>query len=88
MAGVMSFYYRDTVLPYYGGSIPEARNLSPNNFMYWKLMSRAGEKGCKYFDFGRSKQETGTFNFKRHMGFEPISLPYQYYLTKRYILTQ
>jgi hypothetical protein len=32
------------------------------------------------FDFGRSKVETGSSDFKRHWGFEPEPLPYQYYL--------
>lgn len=40
------------------------------------------EHGYKIFDFGRSKQETGPFHFKRHWGFEPQALPYQYFLPK------
>ncbi len=80
IAGVLSFYYKDTVLPYYGGSLPEARAVSPNNFMYWSLMERARERGIKYFDFGRSKIGTGASKFKQHMGFEPTALPYQYFM--------
>lgn len=78
IAGVLSFYHRDTVLPYYGGSLPEKNHLAPNNFMYWALMKSAGERGYKFFDFGRSKNSTGAFHFKRHMGFEHTPLPYQY----------
>ena len=78
IAGVLSFYYKKTVLPYYGGSLPEANYLGPNNYMYWKLMEHAAKRGCTCFDFGRSKNKTGAFNFKRHMGFEPTPLPYQY----------
>lgn len=80
IAGVLSFYYKDTVLPYYGGSLPEARAASPNNFMYWSLMERACERGIKCFDFGRSKTGTGAAKFKQHMGFESTALPYQYYM--------
>lgn len=78
IAGVLSFYHRDTVLPYYGGSLPDKNHLAPNNFMYWALMKSAGERGLRYFDFGRSKNSTGAFHFKRHMGFEHTPLPYQY----------
>ncbi len=78
VAGVLSFYYRQTVLPYYGGSVPGKSRLAPNNFMYWSLMHHAGSRGYTLFDFGRSKRSTGAFDFKRHMGFEPIVLPYQY----------
>ena len=30
------------------------------------------------FDFGRSREGTGPYHFKRHWGFEPVTLPYQY----------
>jgi FemAB-related protein (PEP-CTERM system-associated) len=81
VAGVLSFYYRNTVMPYYGGSLPEKNHLAPNNYMYWALMKHAGERGCISFDFGRSKNTTGAFDFKRHMGFDPTPLPYQYWMT-------
>jgi FemAB-related protein (PEP-CTERM system-associated) len=80
VAGVLSFYYRQTVLPYYGGSLPKKNALAPNNFMHWTLMHHAGSRGYTCFDAGRSKRDTGVFDFKRHMGYEPIALPYQYYL--------
>jgi FemAB-related protein (PEP-CTERM system-associated) len=79
IAGVLSFFYRDQVLPYYGGALKEFFHLAPNDFMYWELMRYAGAKGYKIFDFGRSKEGTGPYNFKRHWGFEPKSLPYWYY---------
>jgi FemAB-related protein (PEP-CTERM system-associated) len=80
VAGVLSFYSKDTVYPYYGGSLPSKKGLAPNNFMYWILMKSAAERGYCIFDFGRSKRDTGAFAFKRHLGFEPMALPYQYYL--------
>lgn len=83
IAGVLSFFYRDRVLPYYAGSLIEYRNLAPNDFMYWKLMEYAWENGYKVFDFGRSKQDTGSYSFKTHWGFEPRPLFYQYLLHKK-----
>lgn len=82
IAGVMSFYYRDEVLPYYGGSRPVARRLYGNDFMYWALMCRAARHGSRIFDFGRSKKESGAFAFKKNWGFEPSPLYYQYYLVR------
>jgi FemAB-related protein (PEP-CTERM system-associated) len=79
IAGVLSFFYKDQVLPYYGGSLPEYRNLAPNDFMYWELLSYGASNGYKSFDFGRSKKDTGSFDFKRHWGFEPRPLPCFYY---------
>ena len=83
IAGVLSFFYRDRVLPYYAGSLLQYRNLAPNDFMYWKLMEYAWERGYKVFDFGRSKKNTGSYSFKTHWGFEPTPLSYQYFLHKK-----
>jgi len=80
ISGVLTFYYKQEVLPYYAGSLFEYRELAPNDFMYWQLMKYGCENGYKIFDFGRSKFDTGSYDFKRHWGFEAQSLPYQYYL--------
>ena len=83
VAGVMNFYFRDEVLPYYGGSTAAARTIKGvNHFMYWELMRRSREQGYKVFDFGRSKTDTGPFSFKKNFGFDPLPLPYEYYLVK------
>ena len=80
ISSVMSFYFRDEVLPYYGGGVAEARAVAGNDFMYWELMRRACERGLKVFDFGRSKRGTGSFDFKKNWGFEPTPLYYEYFL--------
>ena len=82
LAGVMSFYFRNEVLPYYGGGVAAARDLKANDFMYWELMRRSCEAGVGLFDYGRSKRGTGSYRFKKHWGFEEESLHYQYYLVK------
>ena len=79
---VMSFYFRDEVLPYYGGGTLQARRLKAFDFMYWDLMKDACEKGIRYFDYGRSKKGTGSFSFKKNWGFEPQPLAYQFRLVK------
>lgn len=82
VSGVMSFHFRDEVHPYYGGGTAESRAVAGNDFMYWEVMRRAVERGHRTFDFGRSKQGTGAFDFKRHWGFEPEPLHYEYKLLK------
>ena len=74
----MNFYFRDEVLPYYGGGTEQARSLAANDFMYWEVMRRACLRGCRLFDFGRSKIGTGSYNFKRYWGFEPTPLAYAF----------
>lgn len=80
VASVMSFYFKDEVLPYYGGGVAAARELKGNDFMYWEVMKRACVRGVRVFDYGRSKRDTGSYRFKKHWGFEPTDLPYQYLL--------
>ncbi|MEF8794671.1 FemAB family XrtA/PEP-CTERM system-associated protein [Thiohalorhabdus sp.] len=82
VSAVMSFYFRDEVLPYHGGGIAEARDLRAGDFMYWELMRRSAERGIRIFDFGRSKVDTGAYHFKRHWGFEPEPLHYEYHLVR------
>lgn len=82
VASVLSFFFRDEVLPYYGGGTRLAREVAGNDFMYWEVMRRACERGCKVFDYGRSKRGTGAFDFKKNWGFEPRPLEYQYRLIK------
>ena len=83
LASLMTFWFRDEVLPYYGGGLPAARELSGYDYMYWDLMRRAAQRGCQVYDFGRSKLDTGPFKYKKHWGFEPQPLPYAYHLVRR-----
>jgi len=83
VSGVLSFYFRDEVLPYYAGDLTAARDLAANDFKYWELMRRACERGLRVFDYGRSKRGTGSFDFKKNWGFEPAPLHYEYRLFKR-----
>ena len=82
IAGVMSFYFRDEVIPYYGGSLPVSRSLKGNDFMYWELMRKSCEQGIRTFDYGRSKLGTGSYSFKKNWGFIPEPLSYEYFLVK------
>jgi FemAB-related protein (PEP-CTERM system-associated) len=83
VSGVLSFYFRDEVLPYYAGDTLHARELAANDFKYWELMRRACERGIRVFDYGRSKRGTGSFDFKKNWGFEPVPLAYEYRLYTR-----
>lgn len=77
IASVLSLYYKDTVMPYYGGGLPEARYYKAYDFMYWELMRRSCEAGLQQFDFGRSIKGTGSFSFKKNWGFSPEPLFYK-----------
>jgi len=82
VSSVMSFYFRNEVLPYYGGGLPLARRVKAFDFMYWEVMRRACDRGLTLFDYGRSKVGTGSYSFKKNWGFTPQPLNYQYHLVR------
>jgi FemAB-related protein (PEP-CTERM system-associated) len=88
LSSVLSFYFRDEVLPYYAGDTVAAREVAANDFKYWELMRRACERGVRLFDYGRSKRGTGAFDFKKNWGFEPAPLAYEYRLLGRKAIPQ
>ena len=76
LAGGMSFFFRDWTQPYYIGSLDEAKALAANNFLWWQLIKQGAEKGCSVFDFGRSKNASGNFEFKKR--WKPLIEPLRY----------
>ena len=81
IAGLLSFIYGDTLMPYFAGCDERYEKFHPNNFLYLTAMERGVEIGCRQFDFGRSRVDNaGAYNFKKFQGFEPTPLHYQYYV--------
>ncbi|HVY17546.1 MAG TPA: FemAB family XrtA/PEP-CTERM system-associated protein [Rhodopila sp.] len=70
VASVMNFYFREEVLPYHGGGTAAALGLGANDFLYWEVMRRAADRGCRLFDFGRSRIGTDSFAAKQEWGFQ------------------
>ena len=81
-SAVMNFYFNEQVLPYYGGGNDSARGLKSADFMYYQVMCYAQEKGKSWFDFGRSKNDSGPYKYKKNWGMEPQPLHYYYHLVK------
>ncbi len=83
ISGVVSFFFRDTILPYYAGAGPDAPKTCANNFMYWELMKQAAQTGYRRFDFGRSKKGTGSYAFKTQWNMDVEPLDYEVFLVRR-----
>ncbi len=83
VSSVLSFYYKGQVMPFYGGGVEAARGLKSNDYMYYKLMCSAkNERQCTMFDFGRSKDDSGAYKYKKTWGMEPQAMHYKFYLAK------
>jgi len=83
VAGVFSFVFGNTLFPHYSGAAPDANALAPNNFIYWELIKSAINRGMRSFDFGRSKKNTGAYQFKSAWNMQVQPLDYQVCMIRR-----
>jgi FemAB-related protein (PEP-CTERM system-associated) len=76
LASVFSFFFKNTIYPYWGGGTEASREWRASEGLHYELMCRASRRGCTRFDFGRSKVGTGAYAYKKNWGFEPRPLTY------------
>lgn len=74
IGAALSLVSRDTMVVPWVSSLREHFKLYPNNILYWEAMRIAVGKGIGTFDFGRSTQGSGTFQFKQRWGAAPATL--------------
>jgi FemAB-related protein (PEP-CTERM system-associated) len=72
--------FKDAIYAPWVSSDRQYFHFNPNNMLYWEAIKYGCEKRFKYFDFGRSKWNSGTFRFKKPWGAIPKQLYYSYYL--------
>ena len=83
VAASLNLLFREEMPTYYAASDPAALAAAPNNFMYFDHLLWAGNHGFRVFDFGRSKVDTGCYQFKKHFGATARPLPYEVMLVRR-----
>ncbi len=83
VAASLNFLYRGEMHTYYAASRAEYFAKAPNNYLYFDHLLWAAENGFRAFDFGRSKKQTGNYEFKKHWGAAPRELPYEVLLVRR-----
>jgi FemAB-related protein (PEP-CTERM system-associated) len=80
IAGILLASYKDTVYDLYAAALREYRSLGAGSLLVWEAIRSACERGFDYFDFGRSRWDSGTFFFKRQWRAQPVPLFYEYHL--------
>ncbi len=80
VAAGLIFRFRDTVEIPWASSLKKFNKFSPNMLLYWSFIEYGCDQGFKYFDFGRSTPDEGTYRFKEQWGAFPVPL-YWYTLT-------
>jgi len=80
IGAMLLLQFKDTIYAPWVSSDRQYFHLNPNNLLYWEAIKYGCEKGFGFFDFGRSKWDSGTFKFKKPWGAVPQQLYYSYYL--------
>jgi hypothetical protein len=79
VAGGVMVLFRDTLVNPWSSSLKQYSKFSPNMLLYWTMLQQACERGCTFFDFGRSSPDEGTYRFKEQWGATPVPFHWQYF---------
>ncbi len=71
---------KDTVEIPWASSLKKYNHFSPNMLLYWSFLEYGCNNDNKYFDFGRSTPDGGTYKFKEQWGAKPTPLHWQFVL--------
>ncbi len=77
VGGLIAVRFKDGMVVPWASSLREYFSKCPNNLLYWDAIQDACKQGCATFDFGRSSRGSGTYEFKRQWGAEPIPLSWR-----------
>lgn len=80
LSGMLNYHFRDRLMAYFAGENERARTTYANDFKCWQLQVHARRSGHTVLDYGRSKEGTGSMDFKKLWGFEAIPLGYAFRL--------
>ncbi len=78
IAGGLTISLGDTVVNPWASSLRTFSALSPNMLLYWTMLEFACNSGFRFFDFGRSSPDGGTYRFKAQWGAAPVPLNWGY----------
>lgn len=68
IAAGCGFRWADEFEITWASALNEHRRLSANMLVYWALIERAADNGCRVFNFGRCTPGSGTHRFKQQWG--------------------
>ena len=80
VAAAFLLAYKDTMEIPLASTIRDVNHLSINMLLYWQVLKFAISKAYKYFDFGRSTKDAGTYRFKKQWGAKAKPLYWHYWL--------
>lgn len=80
--GMILLHHQTVSIPW-ASSLKAFNRYNPNMLLYWSFLEYAADNGYKFFDFGRSTPDEGTYKFKAQWGAKPHPLYWvKFWLTK------
>ena len=80
IAGGLVLAFKNRLYVPSAASYRSALKYCPNHALYWEVIKKGCDEGYEYFDFGRSKIDSNTYNFKKQWVPVPTELKWQYHL--------
>ena len=75
VSALLGLHYQDRVHIVIAVSDPKYVEYRCNDAMHWHFIKWAIKNNYNYFDFGRVREESGQFEYKRKWGPELLELP-------------
>lgn len=72
-AGIILVHPTTVSIPW-ASSLRRFNRWNPNMLLYWEFLKFAADSGSRFFDFGRSTPDEGTYRFKKQWGAKPEPL--------------
>ncbi len=82
ISALLGYCYKDRIHIVIAMSDKKYINYRPNEVMHWHFIKYGLDNKYKYFDFGRVREESGQFRFKKEWGCELKPLNHYYLLVK------
>ena len=78
VSAALTLVVGDAICHPYAGTLNRAKPTCVNNRLYWRLVELGIERGCRWFDLGRSIKGSGNERYKRSWGGveTPVCLAY------------
>ena len=74
--------YRKELTGIFGYMDPDFKDMHPNHLLNWELAKFGYQKGYADLNFGRSRQDSGVYEFKRKWNTETVPFYYHHYKHK------
>ncbi len=83
IASGVFLHYNSLVHHLYSCSLEEYYGLGSNEYILWNMMLKGKKMGYKLLDMGRTRKDSGVWNYKQKWNGMMVEIPYYYYFLNK-----